>query len=137
MDDVNFRLNHIEDRIELTELVGRYAQCVAQGLGEELLGMFTDDGKFVAGELIRSGKEELETVFLGMTYGRLIPSVTNLTFQIDGDRATGSSTMHSIKVDANIKSYAGFYEDEYVRMDGMWKFSKRHFTFYYDQSNPV
>jgi len=132
--DIESRIKMIEDRAQLTELVGRYSQCVSQGLGQELVNMFTADGNFIAGKARATGHNELEAIFLHMSPGNLVPLVTNLTLQVDGDRATGSSTLFSVIPGDEIKTYAGYYEDEFVRTDGSWKFSKRHFTFFYDQA---
>lgn len=127
------RIREIEDRTALTELIGRYAECVAQGRGRELAGMFVEDGHFKAGKHGLHGKAALESLFLGMTAGRTLPLVTNIVLTIDGDAARGSATLFAVMPGEKVRSYCGVYDDRFRREGGEWKFVSRDFSFYYDQ----
>ena len=143
MNDLEARIQNLEDLEAIRRLKHYYyCHCVDRavagdaGASEETLSRFADD--IVAdftGFPLAEGKEAV-----GAFYAQGVPEilswcqhrVTNEVIDIDGDTATG---IWYIDCPADFRSgnptglegsgfIAGRYKEEYVRIDGVWKWKK-------------
>jgi hypothetical protein len=133
-DDIETRLKALEDRAEIADLRARYCHVLDHRDWDALTEMFTEDGEF-NGLAHARGRDEILEFFSGFVDGMaegFWHFCTNATIELDGDRATGRTSMQYLSVKQGV-SYvsAGHYDDRLERVEGAWKFRERKITFYY------
>jgi hypothetical protein len=134
MDRADAGTGLLADKIALAELVSRYAWLVGQGRGSEVPALFCDDGVFEGRGHALHGRRAFEEFYAKAagSPGDVVPLVGNHLFDVQGDRASGVSTLNGFKRGSGIHIFSGFYDDEFARVDGRWLFSRRVFTTYFD-----
>jgi hypothetical protein len=137
MDELLARVRVLEDIEAIRKLKATYCYLCDAGLGDprnrdELVSHFTDDATvdFGLGEgSTYTGKDGLQTFF-----GTVVPAavsfcmhmVHNPIIEVHGNHATGRWYYEAPTTDAasdRAQWMAGTYEEEYVRVDGRWKFA--------------
>ncbi|MCZ6664330.1 MAG: nuclear transport factor 2 family protein [Gammaproteobacteria bacterium] len=116
------------DRIMIQDLLGRYAFAADYGKGdpESWAALFIDDGRFEVPEisLVVAGRAALIKFIEGLH--RTVPGLhhvmSNFVIDIDGDRARGKCELNEfmLRPEAIYNNLHGWYEDDYVRVDGRW-----------------
>jgi hypothetical protein len=133
-DDVGATIHELADREELRELTARYAFLVSQK--RSAAELFTSDGGFLFrtpdGEVREArGREALDVIFADILQppNHNLPTVHNHLFSIAGDTATGACwiELHAAK-EGEDWAGAGYYEDQFRREGGRWKFVLRDST---------
>lgn len=140
------RLNIIEAKLAIADLVHDYARAIRHNKVEEVGGMFTPDSFFE----VRAGhpsepqfevQERLDGAkaignFMKEGKGRPhpIPLVHNLMIEVDGDRASSICAMEG-QVYGTEYRVMGEYRDSFARIDGCWRFVSRTFTMYTEASS--
>lgn len=125
------RVQRLEDIEAIKVLKSRYAEYCDMDYNPELLApLFTANALWDGGVLGRVEGRETIRAFFGAA-SKLLPfaihHVTNAAIEVDGDRATGHWHLFQPCVHAVGETalwIAGRYQDEYVREDGVWRFSK-------------
>ncbi|HSW39879.1 MAG TPA: nuclear transport factor 2 family protein [Acidobacteriota bacterium] len=135
--------SYAEDRALIEDLQARYLFALDFFDMDTYVSTFTEDGildiiayQAKGRDEIRKRIEEARAVFnpaSGTDQGPYPPTsrhnITNIVIKIDGDRATSRSYWfqygnNNPERRAQLNSY-GHYEDELVKVDGQWLFSKR------------
>lgn len=121
-------VRELADRDAIRELAIRYAHHAWRKEVAAIVDLFADDGAFETAALppIR-GREVLL-----VAYGRMFeedefcPFVHNHVIDLDGDVATGTCyiDLRAVMRCERLSAW-GFYDDDYVRVDGTWKFARR------------
>jgi uncharacterized protein (TIGR02246 family) len=118
----------LADREAIRELVVRYAECVwlkdAAGAGELFAkDCVMDPG---TGQILR-GRDELVAAYTQAVAGNdFMPFVSNHQVELHGERAGGTCRLDlRATMNGTAMIGAGRYEDEYVRLDGEWRFASR------------
>ena len=133
--DLAMRIRRLQDHLDIQQLAARYAWHAARAECEALADLFTADGVFVS----PSGKPPAGT--LAQFYAahlkpeHTIPLVANHIIDIEGDEARGRCTMLSPWQDVG-PGFCGFYQDEYRRESGRWRFARRVWS-YHRQPAPL
>jgi ketosteroid isomerase-like protein len=139
------RVQVLEDRAAIMELIGTYAMGVAHRDREAVLQCFAPDGVFDVGPVQVSGRDQLREFLKDLRpdtphlagFDRATgstPSNSNVRIRCDGDCAHSTSTavvFHAgSRAGQPIVMVRGTeYEDELARIDGEWLFtSRRHRT---------
>jgi len=138
--DLLRRIDRLEARAEIGELVSAYAIACDEHDMARLTSLFTADAVFDSPSklLAATGREAIAAMFVTLfqvrgpafhwTHDRFV------TFDAaDPDRATGLVLSHAETTPNNVVSLAAMkYADEYRRQDGRWLFSRRsiHFLYY-------
>lgn len=130
MSDLEQRVQRLEDRVELQELVVRYFVAADDDDYATLGDCFAEDGEFSAGgfpggstreeivEFIRNDRETMN----GTVH---TPNYALLAFE-GADRATGLVGAHLELGRGGTTLFGAVrYVDEYVRRDGTWQIRKR------------
>jgi hypothetical protein len=127
-------LRELADREELRELTARYAHLVARK--QSAAPLFTEDGGFVFrtpdGDVREArGRQALEAIFADILRppNHNLPTVHNHVISIIGDSAIGVCwiELHASKEGEEWLG-SGYYQDEFRREGGRWKFVVRDST---------
>jgi hypothetical protein len=125
------------DELAIKELSHRYAMALDRDDREEWAGLFSDDVAFESGTSVRGLADVLRIPREQLArYKKTLHSVTTQKISLAGDTATGEvyCVAHHIYEDFHQNGRLPFdlshnflirYEDEYVRIDGRWLFSRR------------
>jgi hypothetical protein len=136
--------NYAEDRALIEDLQARYMFALDFGDVDAYLSTFTKDGVLDIGDGEIRGHEAIRKIIAGMPDRRpaeenadaqkLRPAtgrhnITNIVIKIDGDKAVGRAYWfhygnNNPQRSATLDAY-GHYEDELVKVNGRWLFSKR------------
>ena len=143
MNDRNDKLEALLDREAIRDLPSRYCDCVWQDDLDSLLGLFAKDGEFI----IESGGKRTAakgTVAMRKMYRQGLaigprPYIHNqVIIMDDATHAHGRAylALHSIKRNMEFIG-AGYYNDKYIKVKGVWKFARRHFVALRIDDDPV
>ena len=140
--------SYAEDRAQIEDLQARYMFALDFGDVDTYVSTFTEDGILDIVGMKWEGREEIREIIESMSQnapeGEAKPAakeaqgpypatgrhnITNIALKIDGDRAVGRAYWFNYgnnnpERKAVLNSY-GHYEDEMVKVNGQWLFSKR------------
>jgi hypothetical protein len=135
---------YAEDRALIEDLQARYMFALDFGDIDKYVATFTEDGVLDIGEGEWRGRETIKARLLAMPRQeepvtspdapKLRPAsgrhnITNIVLRIEKDKAWGRAYWFHLgnknpERRAEVDSY-GHYEDELIKVDGEWLFSKR------------
>ena len=122
------RIAAVADRLAIDQLVaGDYPRALDAGNWDAYVATFTDDGELVLGENHPKGHDAMKGFLGGMSGGpKVIHVISNLSYDIKGDLATGGAYWQDIGVgETHGVLAAGHYVDGLRKVSGAWKFTKR------------
>jgi ketosteroid isomerase-like protein len=133
-------VRELADRVELGELVARYAAAVDDRDFSTVVGFFTEDGTLSRPPWRAVGPAQLEAAYraaLGR-YEWTVHSVHGHAVDLMGeDDAVGFVGCHAEHaLDGQVVVVALRYRDEYRRVDGRWRFRSREVRFAYATAVP-
>ena len=134
MDSLEARIQVLEDKEAIRELTAKYCYAVVAQDSQALLNMFTEDGEFsMPPDFDFRGRAQLAQLYQDkIEEVGPKPFIQNHVIQIDGDRATGNCAVEIRLVEeGKAVTACGHYNDTYRRVNGVWKFAKRHFELYH------
>lgn len=140
-DSLEARLAAAEDRAAIEKLVtGDYPRALDQRRWAEYGALFTSDGSLTMRNTTVKGPQKIEKYFTNFRPPsassapppkpgeiRTMHIVTNLSFKIEGNTATGGAYWQTIGMSDGRTAVlgAGHYEDVLKKENGQWKFAKR------------
>jgi uncharacterized protein (TIGR02246 family) len=136
--------SYAEDRAQIEDLMGRYLFAMDWRDAEAYASTFTEDGVLDWASGVEKGRDQIRAAVKTMRErddqaaakdksGKWRPrqrhNITNTIIKIDGNKATSRSywtayTNANPERRAELSSY-GHYEDELVKQNGKWLFTKR------------
>ncbi len=122
------RIGAIADRLAIDQLVaGDYPRALDAHNWDAYVATFTDDGELVLGENHSKGHDAMKAFLGGLpAEPKVIHVISNLSYTIKGDTATGGAYWQDIGVgDMHGVLAAGHYVDALRKVGGTWKFTKR------------
>lgn len=139
--DLATRLDELEARAAIADLVHGYARAVRRNEPEQVEALFAPGGTFE----VRSGHPDTPefavrtrfespqalVAFLVSQKGSAhpIPLIHNLMITVEGETARAESVM-AAPIHRTDKEVMGEYADSFVRLEGRWLFSARIYTIY-------
>ena len=133
------RLERLESKEEIRDLVSKYAEACDQQDLDSLRGLFTLDAEFDSpnGMLKSKGRQNILDMYLEVfkSRGPSFHWTHDIRIKIHSeqkDLASGTVYSHAETTRDGIVSLAAMrYDDQYSKEDGAWKFSKRVIHFFY------
>ena len=135
------RLDRLESRLDIAELIHAYARCIRYDRPEEVGALFTEDGCFELRDghpdsdrfEVKYRHEGRAAIHASMTANKgsahPVPLLHNIIVQVSGD--TGSSTaVMNATIYGTSHAFMGEYRDSFRRVDGKWLFAERIFTMF-------
>lgn len=126
---------HVEDEAAIQRLLIQYGRALDNRDFAAYAALFTTDGTFDGALGAYTGRkqiqEEMEKIFAGaaadIPRGQNFHVMSDFIIDVAGDSATASSRFLFYKLEGSkpVAEIAGTYEDELVRVDGVWKFKLR------------
>jgi SnoaL-like domain len=143
--ELEAKVLELTDREAIRDLRYRYHEYVNEGKFAEIVGLFTEDGVLDFGHLGKArGAEELKRFFGALSEPRSPsersrPRITwvkqfihNHIVHVHGDRGDGFAYLEAKPIyNGEAFLVAARYDDEYVRQNGQWKFSKMSLVPYF------
>jgi 3-phenylpropionate/cinnamic acid dioxygenase small subunit len=130
------RLQAIEDRLEIHELLNRYARMVDRREWQLMDQVFAPGATIdyrSTGGMAGPYRETLEWLDRALAPWPLnLHFITNVSIELDGDRATSRCYFHApmgreeSAGQQRVITNAGYYDDELVRNPEGWRIAKRH-----------
>jgi hypothetical protein len=137
--ELEAKVAELSDREAIRDLRFRYHECINETKMAEIPDLFTEDGELEFGHLGRAkGREQIKAFFSGLGAPRTAPDgssrrglyrvkqfIHNHVINLHGDRGDGFAYLEAKPV-YNGEAYvvAARYDDEYVKRDGRWKFTR-------------
>jgi hypothetical protein len=138
-------VRQLNDREALRDLRYRYHQFINEGKFAEIVDLFTADGELEFGPLGKAkGRAGIIAFFKrlgpapaagsgaapsGPHFSYVKQYIHNHVVEIEGDRARGFSYLEAKPViNGQAHLVAGRYDDEYLRSNGQWRFTRMAFT---------
>lgn len=128
MPTVEQRLEMLEDRNAISEVISLYSLLILQNEAKRIPELFTDDGIFQTSGIRLEGQDQLKGMFESMAPGVTFPLVRPAVITIDGETATHVGVMQSPPA-AGRDGYVGIYTDSLRKSGGRWLFTMRDFNF--------
>jgi hypothetical protein len=134
---------------ECTALMHEYGYRFDHGDGVGVADLFTEDGEWISPAVACRGRDELVAFFTlrdQLTERLTRHVVTNIAVDVrSADEATARSVAieyrgnrgpDGMTVDT-VPALVGDYEDEFVRVDGVWKFRRRNVVIDFKRAGEV
>lgn len=133
---VEERLERLEAKDSIRELRANYCYHVDDGNAEAFASLFTQDGVLDFGSAgTYAGREELREFVDSVVpeyYSFIVHMLHNPVIEVDGDAATGRWYFEAPCTSQGEDMWIqGRYDDEYVRVDGEWRFAAVEAEFNY------
>ncbi|MBV1906717.1 MAG: nuclear transport factor 2 family protein [Pseudomonadales bacterium] len=127
-------LQELLDREAIRDLPNRYCHCVWQKDVPGIVDLFTADGWIKMGRKPVSGHPALLTLY-EKALGDLVPRpfIHNHVIELENaDTAKGTCyvEIRGVQDDKSVVG-AGYYDDEYRKVDGKWKIHSRDVTMHF------
>ena len=122
------RIAALADRQAIDQLVaGDYPRALDARDWDAYAATYTEDGELVLLGASSKGRAAIKSFLAGQPAGeRVIHVISNLSYTINGDTATGGAYWQDIGVgDTHGVLAAGHYVDALHKVNGAWKFTKR------------
>ncbi|MFC0206133.1 nuclear transport factor 2 family protein [Novosphingobium soli] len=133
------RLDRIEARTAIADLVHGYARAVRSEAYEAIAALFVPEGTFE----VRSGRPDgadstlrqrfdspaalVAFLLQGKGGPHPVPLIHNLMVTVDGETAQAEALM-TATITGTDRTVAGAYQDSFERRDGRWLFRARVYT---------
>jgi ketosteroid isomerase-like protein len=138
MNDSNARLDRIESRIEIEELVSKYAQAFDRHDREMLRSLWFEDSTLNLGVAFGDPFEGINGIMtaaesLWAKTPKMHHWMANSIVVIEGDKATAETALNCFVIDSEDgpTQVGGLYTDHLERRAGVWKIKLREFNLHY------
>jgi hypothetical protein len=146
MTDLAERIDRLESRLAVGDLIHTYARYIRADEPDRIAGLFLPDGTFEVRDghpdrpehTVRSRHADRAEIDASMAANKgkphPVPLIRNLVVEVNGDTATANCVMDA-KIYGTDHGIMGEYRDTCRRVDGRWYFASRVFTMYQSASS--
>lgn len=137
---VDSGLSALADRQAIDQLVaGDYPRALDSRQWKDYVALFTEDGELALLGQTTKGRPALLEFLNNFPDDNVVHVITNLSYKIQGDTATGGAYWQDVGLANNLPAVvaAGHYEDSLRKVNGDWKFAKRVIVIKYQMPNPA
>ena len=127
------RIAALAERQAIDQLVaGDYPRALDASDWDAYAATYTEDGELMLQGVSSKGRAAIKSFLAAQPAGsRINHVISNLSYKIDGDTATGGAYWQDI---GNVNGapgviVAGHYDDSLRKVNGAWKFTKRSIVF--------
>lgn len=139
LESILHRLDHLESHQSIRALVTAYAIACDEHDISRLADLFSTDAVFCSpnGSMVSTGRDAIREMFIAIlkTRGPGFHWTHDVHATIDPDNvdhATGLIYSHAETTPNGVASLAAMkYKDNYLREQGVWRFSRREISFFY------
>ncbi|GAB3022574.1 nuclear transport factor 2 family protein [Natronobiforma cellulositropha] len=122
------------DARAIERLKHEYCFTIDSGAYDAWVSLFTDDGRFVRGDVdVYEGTDELAafaTEVFDAAFERSAHLVTNPVVEVDGDEATGRWYLLLLaQTEDGVSFTQARYDDTFRRVDGEWRIAEVAITY--------
>ena len=119
-----------DDRLAIAELVARYCHAIDRGRWEELDSLFTDDCRLDFGKVmgVFEGRAGIDRFISTMRAAGLFMRHYTTNLVVRGEGAHAQSECYVLAMTGapgSLQQTTGRYDDEFVKIDGAWRFRVR------------
>jgi hypothetical protein len=136
--EMEHRLDIIESRVAIADLVHQYAFNIRSARASDCLVLFTEDATFETREARMAAQDDYVTRsvlagrsaiidYISPNGGMVCPVIHNLLIDVRGNEAESTCVMFN--ADTHGPAVLGQYRDTFKR-EGQWQFSSRVFTMF-------
>jgi uncharacterized protein (TIGR02246 family) len=122
-------LARLVDQQAIAELIaGTYPHALDTGDFDAYAALYTEDGELTLQGNTVKGRAAIKAFVAALpTEPRVIHPITNLSYEVDGDTATGGAYWQDVGLVNGAPGVvvAGRYEDTLRKVDGKWQIAKR------------
>lgn len=122
-------LARLVDQQAITQLIaGTYPNALDKGDFDGYAALYTDDGELLLQGNTVKGRAAIKALVAALpTDPRVIHPITNLSYKVEGDTATGGAYWQDIGLVNGAPGVvvAGRYEDTLRKVNGQWQIAKR------------
>jgi uncharacterized protein (TIGR02246 family) len=121
-------------------LAGDYPHALDSRDFDAYAGLFTEDGELTLQGNTAKGRAAIKTFVAGLPpEPRVMHPISNLSYEIDGDRATGGAYWQDIGLVNGAPGVlvAGRYEDTLRKVDGEWRIATRNIIIEFAPAAPA
>lgn len=148
MTDLAERIDRVESRFAIADLIHTYARHIRRDEPENVGALFVPDGTFE----VRDGHPDRPEFTVRSRYANArevhdhlapnkgkphpVPLIRNLIIEVEGDTATANCVMDA-RIYGTAHAIQGEYRDTCQRVDGRWYFRSRIYTIYAGASSSL
>jgi ketosteroid isomerase-like protein len=122
-------LSAVVDRQAIDQLIaGDYPRALDSGQWEAYADNFTEDGELsLLDQAVKGRQAIIDFVSALPADNRVVHVITNLSYEIQGDTATGGAYWQDVGMANNAPAVvaAGHYDDTLRKVNGAWKIANR------------
>jgi ketosteroid isomerase-like protein len=134
-------LARLLDRQAIEQLLaGDYPHALDSRDFDAYAGLFTEDGELTLQGSTAKGRAAIKTFVAGLPpEPRVMHPISNLSYEIEGDRATGGAYWQDIGLVNGAPGVlvAGRYEDTLRKIDGEWRIATRNIIIEFAPAAPA
>lgn len=125
----------VEDRLEIFDVLARYNWAIDTDDAEAFVSTFAPGGEFVTKDRVYAGHDELRELMVYLHAKRdnsqrsLFHNVSNVVIEGDGEQVRFVAQLIGPRIadDGVTTLQLGWYDDRLAKVDGRWRFARRHF----------
>ena len=128
----------MEDRLAIRERIEAYADAVFRRDAEDWIASWAEDGVWSLPGVDVAGRDNIKAAWLHAMSAFPMAAffASPGAIRVSGNKATARVYAQEILglVDGGVRRIVGSYDDELIKVDGVWLFSRRSYQILHDET---